>query len=239
MNLSKNYYQLLQIDKDVDSQKVKKSFYKLSFQFHPDKGGDPLLFSEITEAYDVLMNEEVRKEYDLKSRFGANYSSSEEFYNFGFDFDFEKDLKKKEDFKSKEILHIIIEVDDNFAGKVEYPRWITCKTCSGTGQDMKGKIVVRDEKGNIKGTFESEEGCDFCEGTGKDWRGNNCGFCEGIGKIGLKSCDSCQGSRRILGKQKLTKIKLVGDETKIEGMGHVSPVEKGRCGHLILRKIKY
>lgn len=236
MNPNKNYYQLLQIEKDVDSQKIKKSYYKLSFQLHPDKGGDPVTFSEVNEAYEVLMDEKKRAEYDLKSRFGAHYSASEEFYNFGFDFDFKGDLKRRDDFREREVLHIIIEVDDNFKGKIEYPRWITCKSCSGSGQDLKGKIVVKDEKGEIKGVFESEEGCDFCEGTGIDWKGNKCHFCDGGGKIGLKSCDKCQGEKRILGKQKLVKVELTGDETKIEGMGHVSPVEKGKCGHLILRK---
>jgi DnaJ-class molecular chaperone len=236
MNPNKNYYQLLQIEKNVDSIKIRKAYYKLSMKMHPDKGGDAAIFSEITEAYDILMDEEQRKEYDLKSRFGANYSSMEEFYDFSFDFDFKNDLKKRDTFKDKEILHIYLEVDDQFTGEVEYPRYVSCKTCSGSGQDLKGKIIVKDEMGNIKGVFESEEGCDFCEGSGLDWKGGKCHFCNGGGKIGLKPCDVCQGEKRILGKQKLTKIELVGDETKIEGMGHVSPLEKGKCGHLILKK---
>jgi DnaJ-class molecular chaperone len=238
MNLNKNYYGILQIEKDLDSSQIKKSYYKLSFKMHPDKGGDPIIFSEITEAYDILMDPDKRNEYDVKSRYGAKYSSVEEFYNFSFDFDFKSDLKKKEEFKEKEVLHVILEINDNFKGKVEYPRWITCKSCSGTGQDLKGKIVIKDDKGNIKGTFESEEGCDFCEGNGTDWKGNKCSFCDGQGKIGLKKCDSCDGNRRTLGKQTLKNIELTGDETVIEGMGHVHPIEKGRCGHLILRKIK-
>lgn len=236
-----NLYSILGVSNISGITEIKSSYRKLSLIYHPDKNKDDnanQVFSNINLAYKILSNEEHRKEYDLKSRFGSNYSAAEEFYDFNFDFDFKNDLKRREDFKEREVLHVIIEVDENFSGKIEYPRWVTCKTCSGSGQDLKGKIVVRDEKGEIKGTFESEEGCDFCEGTGRDWRGNQCQFCNGGGKIGLKSCEKCKGERRILGKQKLNKIELMGEETKIEGMGHVSPTERGKCGHLILRQLR-
>lgn len=236
MDLNKNYYNILSLEKDSTSDQVKKAYYKLSFKYHPDKGGDPIVFAEITEAYDILMSEKNRSEYDTKSRYGSKYSAVEEFYNLNYEYNYQNDLKKRDDFKSKEVLHVYIQVDDTFNGEVEYPRWITCKSCAGTGQDLKGKIVIRDERGNIKGTFESEEGCDFCEGSGTDWKGGKCGFCHGEGKVGLKSCDTCGGSRRTLGKQKLKNIQLDGDETIVESMGHVHPIEKGRCGHLILKK---
>ena len=63
MNKDKNYYKILGVSHDDDEKTIKKAYYKLSYTFHPDKGGDPNVFSEITEAYDILYNIESRKEY--------------------------------------------------------------------------------------------------------------------------------------------------------------------------------
>ena len=73
MNLSKNYYSILGVDPQSDEKSIKKAYYKLSFTHHPDKGGDQIIFGDITEAYDVLCGEE-RSDYDLKSKFGNNYN---------------------------------------------------------------------------------------------------------------------------------------------------------------------
>ena len=75
-----------------------------------------------------------------------------------------------------------------------------------------------------------------CEGTGKGFNNTDCSFCSGQGKIGINPCKSCKGDKRILGKQKLTGIKLTGDETKIDAMGHYSKDEYGKVGYLLLIK---
>lgn len=75
-----------------------------------------------------------------------------------------------------------------------------------------------------------------CEGTGKGFNNTDCSFCSGQGKIGINPCKSCKGDKRILGKQKLTGIKLTGNETKIDAMGHYSKDEYGKVGYLLLIK---
>lgn len=239
MNLNKNYYQILQVDLQSNSDIIKKSYYKLSFKHHPDKQGDPEMFAEITEAYDVLSNTELRNEYDVKSKFGRNYDELQELFLVNLEFDYNKENEKFEDFKKNSVLNIIVDIDDTFTGQIEYSRWVTCKSCSGTGKDQKSKLVVKDEFGNIKAVFDSNEGCDFCEGLGKDAWDRQCTFCFGQGKIGSQNCTTCQGKKRILGKQKLTKIELDknSNETIIKAMGHFSKYEPGKVGNLILRKI--
>ena len=64
----------------------------------------------------------------------------------------------------------------------------------------------------------------------------DCSFCQGQGKVGLNPCQTCKGEKRILGKQKLSNIKLTGDETKIESMGHCAKNEPGKVGYLLLIK---
>lgn len=234
MNLNRNYYQILGVANTSTEKEIKKAYYKLSFVNHPDKGGDHKIFSEMTEAYDILCGEE-RSDYDMKSKFGNNYNEYFELFDINIQVDYDTEKDRLEKFKKNEVLDIYIKIDDNnFDGSIEYERWVRCKPCDGTGKDMSSKILIKDLEGNILKTFDGEDGCDFCEGTGK-FMGYDCSFCGGKGKVGLNPCKTCNGEKRILGKQKLSKIKLnkKGD-TKVEAMGHLSKNEVGRVGHLIL-----
>ena len=234
MDKAKNYYSILGVTSDADEKVIKKSYYKLSFTMHPDKGGDPIAFAEITEAYDVLCSD-LRKDYDLKSKWGNNYNEYYELFDINVDFSYDDGVDKLDKFKKNEIYNIQIEVDSSFDGKLEYERWVKCKTCAGSGKDLSSKIVIKDNDGNIVKVFDSDDGCDFCEGTGKDYTGKSCHFCRGQGKVGLNHCKTCQGEKRILGKQKINGIKLTGLETKIDAMGHFS--KDGVVGYLLLKKV--
>lgn len=234
MNLNKNYYAILGIPNTSDEKFVKKSYYKLSFIHHPDKGGDAAIFAEMTEAYDVLCSEQ-RKDYDVKSKFGNSYNEYYELFDINIEVDYEVERERFERFKRNEMLDIYIDVGDDFNGTIEYDRWVRCKPCDGSGKDMSSKIVIRDNDGNILKVFDGEDGCDFCEGTGK-YMDVDCTFCDGQGKVGMNPCKSCGGEKRILGKQRLTKIKIKGEKTKIPAMGHFSRTDVGRVGSLVLVK---
>jgi molecular chaperone DnaJ len=237
MDKNKNYYQILGVKHDDDATKIKKSYYKLSFEYHPDKNKDVdiELFNSITEAYNVLCDEESRKEYDMKSRWGKNYNEYFELFDIEYDYSYDESKESLEKFKKFEINNIQIDVGDKFDGTIEYERWVKCKTCDGTGKDMSSKIVIRDNDGNIVKTFEAEDGCDMCEGSGKNYNGMDCHFCLGKGKVGLTPCSSCRGDGRILGKQKLKGIKLDVDEKRMDSMGHWS---KNGIGYLLLVRKK-
>jgi DnaJ-class molecular chaperone len=234
MDFKKNYYSTLGVSKDSIEKDIKKAYYKLSFTHHPDKGGDALVFAEITEAYNVLS--ENREEYDIRSKYGLNYDESTELLNYEFDH-YKKgwDESKFEDWKKDNQLNIVIYIDpEKFDGKVEYERYVSCKDCSGSGKDLNSKIQIKDENGNILKIFEGSDGCDFCEGTGKNWFGVDCGYCAGKGKVGSTDCQSCLGEKRILGRQSLKGIKFKKKQTekKVEFMGHVSKDDKDIYGHL-------
>src|SRR3989339_505377 len=65
MATTKDYYNVLGIDKRATPDDIKKAFRKLAHKFHPDKGGtDESRFKEITEAYSVLSDDKKRREYD-------------------------------------------------------------------------------------------------------------------------------------------------------------------------------
>jgi len=61
------FYTLLDVDKNASDAEIKKAYRKLAVKHHPDKGGDPEKFKEITRAYEVLSDSDKRSKYD---RFG-------------------------------------------------------------------------------------------------------------------------------------------------------------------------
>lgn len=62
--MSKDFYKVLGVEKNASQDEIKRGFRKLAHEHHPDKGGKEEKFKEINEAYQVLGDEEKRKQYD-------------------------------------------------------------------------------------------------------------------------------------------------------------------------------
>lgn len=228
MNIKLNYYAILGVEKDSSSKQIKKKYYDLSKIHHPDKGGDPVNFDIICEAYKVLISEN-RAKYDLKSEYGANFDESTLLNDFAYS-DYNKGFSKEAYDKAAEVsLNVMIEVDDDFDGSVEYNRYIVCNTCKGTGMDNSNRIKIETPTGFYY--IESDDVCYYCEGEAVDSNGKTCKYCKGIGKLGAGMCKTCNGTKRILGKQKVNSIVLNDGFRIVEYMGHYSPDGKAR-GHL-------
>ena len=70
--MSKDYYDILGVSKGADAAEIKTAFRKKAHEHHPDKGGEEAKFKEINEAYQVLGNEQKRKQYDQFGSTGFN-----------------------------------------------------------------------------------------------------------------------------------------------------------------------
>lgn len=69
--MSKDYYNILGVDKSASQQDIKKAFRRLAHKHHPDKkDGDEAKFKEVNEAYQVLGDEQKRQQYD---QFGSTF----------------------------------------------------------------------------------------------------------------------------------------------------------------------
>lgn len=64
----KDYYKILNVNKDATQKEIKKAYRKLAAKYHPDKNaGDKKAeekFKEVNEANEVLSNPEKREKYD-------------------------------------------------------------------------------------------------------------------------------------------------------------------------------
>ena len=62
----KDYYKDLDLKKGAKQEDIKNMYYKKCYEYHPDRAGDMHQdkFKAINIAYDVLKEEDKRKEYD-------------------------------------------------------------------------------------------------------------------------------------------------------------------------------
>jgi len=60
-----DYYSILGVSKNATTQEIKKAYRKLAMQHHPDRGGDPGTFQNISNAYDILSDPQKKQQYDL------------------------------------------------------------------------------------------------------------------------------------------------------------------------------
>lgn len=94
----KDYYETLGIPKTATSEEIKKAYRNLAFKYHPDRNPNDKdaeeKFKQVSEAYNVLIDEKKRSDYDrygssqdyeTASSYGnqasGNYYNWNEYYN--------------------------------------------------------------------------------------------------------------------------------------------------------------
>lgn len=80
----RDLYEILGVSKTASQQEIQKAFRKLAMKYHPDRASEENKteyeekFKEINAAYEILSDEEKRKEYDTG---GSNFDFSD--FDFG------------------------------------------------------------------------------------------------------------------------------------------------------------
>ncbi len=72
--LAKDFYKVLGVSKDADEATITKAYRKLARKYHPDLNKTKEAeekFKDVSEAYDVLKDKQMRARYDAIRQFGA------------------------------------------------------------------------------------------------------------------------------------------------------------------------
>ena len=63
-NPKKDYFEILEVGKQATDAEIKRAYYRLAKAYHPDSTpGKEDQFREISEAYEVLSNPEIKRQY--------------------------------------------------------------------------------------------------------------------------------------------------------------------------------
>ncbi|MFN7913430.1 MAG: DnaJ domain-containing protein, partial [Bacteroidota bacterium] len=83
----RDYYEILEIQKNASEDEIKKAYRKMAIKYHPDKNpGDKAAeekFKEAAEAYEVLSNPEKRQRYNQFGHAGVGGASGGGGFNGG------------------------------------------------------------------------------------------------------------------------------------------------------------
>ena len=85
-----DYYELLGVTRNVGEDELKKAYRKAAMRYHPDRNpGDKKAeekFKELSEAYQVLSDEEKRAQYDRFGHAAFEQGGGPGGFQGGFDF---------------------------------------------------------------------------------------------------------------------------------------------------------
>ncbi|WPM05683.1 DnaJ domain-containing protein [Borreliella sinica] len=84
--MTKDYYNILGIQKNASNEEIKKAYKKLAIKYHPDKNkGNKIAeekFKEINEAYEILSSPDKKRNYDTLG--STNFNVNNDHFERGF-----------------------------------------------------------------------------------------------------------------------------------------------------------
>lgn len=173
-----SYYKLLDIDPSSDAKTIKKAYRRLAQKLHPDKFPEKEAeFVKMSEAYQVLSDDELRKVYDRygedgvkrhragQAGGGQQHDPFDIFRNFfggggGGGHQVRKTQSKQ--------FNIMVSLKDLYVGKtihLEYDRSVVCHKCDGSGARSKEDITQCDACGGRGVRIVRQEIMPGCEST--------------------------------------------------------------------------
>jgi len=237
MATSRDYYEILGLEKSASEEDIKRAYRTMAKQYHPDRNPDnpgaAEMFKEATEAYEVLKDPQKRQLYDQFGHAGLRGGAG----GGGFGY---------ESFDIADALRAFMRDFGGFGGGFEDMFGFGSRGRSGgrrvfRGEDLRVAVRVTLEevaegvekklKINVKDKCPDCEGsgaaggsertsCPQCNGAGEVQRVSQsllgrfvrvqpCDYCRGTGSIVTNPCDECGGEGRKTVQRTIT-IKVPG-----------------------------
>ncbi|MCY3974789.1 MAG: molecular chaperone DnaJ [Simkaniaceae bacterium] len=249
-----DYYQILGVSKGASASEIKKAYRKLAVTCHPDKNPDDKeaedRFKEVSEAYEVLSDEEKRAVYDRHGKKGleglggqhagggTGFSSMEEALRtfmgafggggggsvfdsfFGQEFGGGRPGARQGTNRKAEL---VISFDDAARGidrEIAITKYVECSKCHGSGARSSKDITT----------------CSTCRGSGTVCQtqgfftmSSTCPHCHGTGRRIAVPCESCRGAGKVKERERVTVPIPAGidDGMRLRMTGHGDAGEGG------------
>lgn len=259
----RDYYEVLGVEKGASADEIKKAYRKLAIKYHPDRNPDnpeaEEKFKEAAEAYDVLHDEQKRKQYD---QFGFNapgggfgggfgggqgFSMDDIFSMFGDVFGghsgfggfegfggFSSRGSQRPQYKGADLrLKVSLslqEVSEGVTKKFKVKKDVVCDHCHGHGTESGKKPDI----------------CPTCNGSGVVMKTTRtmfgmmqtqveCAQCHGEGVVIKDKCHKCHGMGVVKGEEvieiKIPKGVAEGMVVNVPGKGNAGP-RNGVAGNI-------
>jgi len=243
---SRDYYEILGVERGASETEIKSAYRKLALRHHPDRNpGDKAAeekFKEAAEAYAVLADPQKRSLYDRFGHAGVSASGGgaggfdpsvfSDFGDvlgglgdiFGFGDLFGGQRRRGGPQRGADLRYDLeISFDESARGTettIQIPRAEQCETCKGTGA-AKGSGPTTCPSCHGRGQLRYQQGFFTVART--------CSQCRGAGQIIAKPCETCGGAGRVNHERKIT-VKIpagiaTGQRLRLSGEG-----ESGAAG---------
>lgn len=212
MATTRDYYEILNLERTASADDIKRAYRKLAMKYHPDRNpGDAeaeAKFKESAEAYEVLSDTDKRRLYDeyghegLRGATGHNFNSMDAGDIFSmFDDVFgsmfgggggrqSSGRRARRGASLETVIDLTLEeVAKGVERDIEFTRMDLCETCTGSGAKPGTEPVA----------------CVTCGGSGQIEQAgfggmfrmrSTCPNCQGSGKRVVDKCTPCKGSGR-------------------------------------------
>ena len=233
---SNDYYETLGVDRDAGGSDLKSAYRRLAKEYHPDRNPDnaeaEAKFKEISEAYEILSDEQKRAAYDQMGHaafqqggqggpggggaggFGSSFADV--FDDLFGEFSGGRRGGRQTNTRGSDLRYNMeITLEDAFHGRqteIRVPTTVSCQQCNGSGSKDSSKPST----------------CQTCQGMGKVRSQSGfftvertCPTCQGAGHVITDPCGSCSGAGR-LHKEKTLSVSIppgVEDGTRIRLSG--------------------
>jgi molecular chaperone DnaJ len=229
-----DFYEVLGVAKSASADDLKKAYRKLAMQYHPDRNsgdkGAEQKFKYISEAYDVLKDDQKRAAYDRFGHAAFEQTGGRGPGDFGFSGGFadifdemfgefmgggrrgQGGPSRGSDLR----YNLEISLEESFRGKqttIRVPNLVACDQCNGSGAEA-GSKPVSCPTCHGRGRVRTQQGFFSVERT--------CHGCQGAGRVIEKPCKGCGGQGRVRREKTLsvnippgiedgTRIRLAGE----------------------------
>jgi molecular chaperone DnaJ len=245
----RDYYEVLGVARNASEAEIKKAYRKLAMKYHPDRNSESdsaAKFQEISEAYEVLADEQKRAAYDQFGHAGVEGQAAGNggfggFSGFGAFEDIFGDIFGGGNARNRQSrsqrgadlrYNIELTLEEAVHGinkTIRIPTLVACKTCGGNGA-KKGSKPQTCKQCDGHGQIRLQQGFFTVQQT--------CPICHGEGTLITDPCNDCHGQGRIQ-EYKTLSVKIpagvdTGDRIRLAGEGEAG-AQGGPAGDLYVQ----